>query len=1051
MSESSIEKKGLFDFFYSRPYLLYSLIAAFFVLGVYGLKIMPKNLFPDSDRPTVIVMSQVPGATPNVVAATVSKPIELELSALSLIRQVSSTNIAGMSIVTAEFEYEKGLDPAAVDVNNAINKVRGKLPAGVNPSIYTTGAFTLPADVFALSPKNDNLTIDDVRKLVDSDIKPALLRNPAIGNVEVFGGYQSAITIKVDPFAAKAHGIPLDKIAATIRSLDRDVPIGFSKGENSFYTITYYGERDRVDDLRMLPIAPNVRLGDFATIKWQHQTRFSGYLGNGKPAIAVAIQRAPGGSVLDTSREGRAEIDKLRARYSNIDFVLTDTQRILIETANTNMLEALRDAIIFTLLVILFFLGNFRAIIAALASIPMVFFATIAIRWMIGGDLNIVVYTAIILALGMLVDDAVVVLENIERHLKEMKEGLQNAIIHGTKEVIGPVFAGTVATIAIMFPFLFAGDFPQQIFRQLITTLIIALLVSYFLSITFIPSLCFYLYRKGHDKTKIEIWLERVYENTMGRLIDPYVSILKFSHGRWSLLRRILMTVGVLAVLIFSVKNIMPVIGRDLMPPMDTGIIKAHVKFSANETVDQAEKRIAPFLKWLHDEPEVLMSSVTFGSEPGVLSLGAGSLPSEAKMTINCVNRFERDKNIWQLEDEIRDRLMTLQNVKAVDVYDFGATPMSSIKAPVDTRLYAEDYNILPAEAKKVAAAMAGVKGLTSVNTSWDNDFSEARLEIDSNRALTYGMTPVQIAAQLPLAGIPVALSGNLVSMDTQFVRLYFNQGYDGNLENLRLIPIQTPKGPVPLSALANITYGFTANKIERNRMLYSVDVSGYRRTRPISVITADTVKAVKKSGIQGVLVDQQGEIYQMQDSFQRIIKAISIGVVLLLLCLVAIYRSTRMAVVMILVLPLSMIGASWGMLSFSKPSCMPSMVGIMLLFGIIIKNSVLLIDFYQQHRSRGESSFESAVESVRVRFRPVFMTAFGTIAGMLPIALEWAVGLERLSPLADVAIGGLLVGTVLTLIYIPMFAWSVDGGGGAPSAKSARKNGDISPSRAEN
>ena len=1017
----------MFEYFYKRPYFLYSLIAAFFVLGVYGLKTMPKNLFPDSDRPTVIVMTQVPGATSNVVAATVSKPVEMELASLALIRQVSSTNIAGMSIVTAEFEYEKGLDPAAVDVNNAINKVRGKLPQGANPSIYTAGAFTLPADVFAISPKEGKISIADVRKLVDSDIKPALLRNSAIGNVEVFGGWQSAISIKVDPFKAKAHGVPLDKIATTIRALDRDQPIGFSKGADSFYTITYYGERDRVSELQQLPLGSNVVLGDFATIEWDSQTRFSGYLGNGKPAIAIAIQRAPGGSVLATSDAGRAEIEQLKARYQNINFQLADTQRSLIETANENMLSALRDAIIFTLLVILVFLGNFRAIIAALASIPMVFFATIAIRWMIGGDLNIVVYTAIILALGMLVDDAVVVLENIERHLKEMKEGLQNAIIHGTKEVIGPVFAGTVATIAIMFPFLYVGDFPQQIYRQLISTLIIALLVSYFLSITFIPSLCFFLYRKGHNKMKIEVWLEKLYENTFGRLIGPYVAILKFSHGGHSKLRRTLMTLGVLVVLGLSVRNIMPVIGKDLMPPMDTGIIKAQVKFSANETVDQAENRLKPFITWLHDQPEVVMSSISFGSEPGVLSLGSGALPSEAKMTINCTNRFERDKNIWQLEDEIRAKLMALQNVKSAEVYDFGATPMSSIKAPVDTRLYAEDYNLLPTAAHKAAAAMKTVKGFTSIGTSWDKDFTEARLEIDLNRAQAYGMSPASIAAQLPLAGIPVALSGNLVSMDTQFVRLYFDHGFDGNLENLALIPIQTAKGPVPLSTLATISYGFTANKIERNNLLYSVDVSGYRRTRPISIMTADTVKAVKKAGISGVKIEQQGDIFQMNDSFSRIIKAISIGVVLLLLSLVAIYQSTRMAVVMILVLPLSMIGASWGMLAFNKPSCMPSMVGIMLLFGIIIKNSVLLIDFYQQHRAKGESPFESALESVRVRFRPVLMTAFGTIAGMIPIALEWAVGLEKLSPLADVAIGGLLVGTILTLVYIPMFAYSVE------------------------
>ena len=1017
----------MFDFFHKRSYLLYSLIAGFFVLGVYGLIEMPKNLFPDSDRPTIIVMSQVPGGTPNVVAATVSKPIEEEVSTLSQIRQVSSVNIAGMSIVTAEFEYAKGLEPAAVDVNNAVNKVRGKLPPEVNPSIYTAGSHVLPVDVFALSPAGGGLTLDDVRKIAESDIKPALLRNPRVGNVEIFGGYQSAININVDPFKAKAYGLSLDKISATVHALDRDAPIGFSKDANSYYTVTAYGEKVRVEDLRLLPVAPNVRLGDIADIKWEHQKRFSGYEGNGKAAIALAIQRAPGGSVLSTSQAGRAVIEELTPRYPNIRFELADTQRNLIQTANTNMLEALRDAIIFTLLVILLFLGNLRAVAAALASIPMVFFATLAIIWMMGGELNIVIYTAIILALGMLVDDAVVVLENIERHLVELKQDLNTAIITGTKEVIAPVFAGTVATVAIMFPFLFAGDFPQQIFRPLISTLIIALVVSYFLSITFIPAISFFLYRKGVSKTRFEQLLERLYEKSFGRLVGPYLAILRFSAGGRSGWRRVLMTVGVVVLLAVSVKSIMPVIGRDLMPPMDTGIIKAHVKFSANETVDAAEKRLTPFMDWLHKQPEVVMSSVSFGSEPGVLSLGSGSLPAEAMMTINCVDRFQRKKSIWQIEGEIRSRLADLRNVKAADVYDFGATPMSSIKAPVDVRLLAEDYHVLPGAAGKAAAALGTVKGLTSVGTSWDNDFTEARLNIDTNRALAYGMTPVQIAAQLPLTGVPVAVSANLVSMQNQFVRLYFNRPFDGNPDQLRLIPIQTPKGPVPLASLAQIDYGLTANKIERNQMLYSLDVSGYRTRRAISTLTEDTQAVLRKAGIKGVEISQEGDIKQMEDSFGRMIKSIAIGVVLLLMALVAIYQSVRLAIIMVLVLPLAMIGASWGMLAFDKPSCMPSLVGILLLFGIIIKNSILLIDFYKEFRRENNPPFEAALESVRVRFRPVFMTAFGTIAGMIPIAFEWAVGLERLSPLADVAVGGLLVGTVLTLIYIPMFAYSVE------------------------
>ena len=1017
----------MFDYFHKRPYLLYSLIAGFFILGIYGLIVMPKNLFPDSDRPTVIVISQVPGATPDVVTATVSKPIEQELSSLSLVRQVSSTNIAGISIVTVEFEYKKGLDAAAVEVNNAVGKVRAKLPTGVNPSIYTAGSFILPVDVFALSPTDSDLSLDDINKLAESDIKPALLRSGDIGNVEIFGGYQSAITIDIDPFAAKSHGIDLDKIAATIRDLNRDLPIGFSKGGDTFYTVTWYGERDRMEELKRLPVAVNVTLGDIAEVKWEHQRRFSGYLGNGQAAIAVVIQRAPGGSVLSASKAGRAEIAKLELRYPKIKFQIADTQRTLIETANTNMLEALRDAVIFTLLVILLFLGNLRAVAAALVSIPMVFFATIAIIWITGGELNIIIYTAIILALGMLVDDAVVVLENIERHLSELKEDLQVAIVEGTKEVISPVFAGTVATIAIMFPFLFIGDFPQQIFRPLISTLIIALLVSYFLSITFIPSICFFLYRKGSSKTRFEIWLEAVYQRSFGRLVIPYLSLLKFSAGGRSWLRRTLLTLGVVVLVALSIRTIMPVIGRDLMPPMDTGIIKAHVRFSANETVETAEKRIAPFLQWLHQRPDVVMSSVSFGSEPGVLSLGAGSLPTEAMMTINCTNRFEREETIWQIEDEIRSRLSALVNVKAVDVYDFGATPMSSIKAPVNVRLLAEDHHVLPEAGHQAAAAMGQVKGLTSIATSWDRDFTEAQLKIDTNRALAYGLTPVQIAAQLPLAGIPIALNGSLVSMQTQPVRLSFNRPFDTHLQGLRLIPIQTPKGPVPLETLGTISYDVTANKIERNQLLYSLDISGYRSQRAISTLTEDTEKALQQADLRGIEVRQEGDIKQMGDSFGRMIKAIGIGVVLLLVALIAIYQSVRLALVMILVLPLSMIGASWGMLVFNKPSCMPSLIGIMLLFGIIIKNSVLLIDFYQHYRKAGNSPFDAALESVRVRFRPVFMTAFGTIAGMIPIAFEWAVGLERLSPLADVAIGGLLIGTLLTLIYIPIFAYSVE------------------------
>ena len=501
----------MFEFFYKRPYLLYSLIGAFFIMGIIALVTLPKNLFPDANPPQIIVITQVPGATAQVAASTVSKPIEQEISRLGLVTDVSSVNVANYSIVKADFGYKKGLNAAAVDVANALSIAKAKIPSGLSPAIYTAGDFTLPVDVIALSPKNKNIDLSEIRKIADSFIKPHLLSNENIGNVEVFGGYQSAINIAVDPFKAKRYGVNFETITKAINTLNRDIPIGFIKGENNFYTVTFYGEKDNVERLKQLPVMPNVHLGDIADVKWSYKKRTSGYIGNGYDAIALAVQRAPDGSVLDVSKAARAEMVKLRQEYPNITFEISDTQRDLVEQANANMLEALRDAIFYTLLVIMIFLGNFRAIIAAGLSIPMVFFSTMAIIWLTGGELNIVIYTAIILALGMLTDDAVVVLENIERHLTQGHEKLEDAITHGTKEVVSPVFAGTAATIAILFPLMFVGGFPEKIFKPLIATLIIALIVSYFLSITFIPSLSKWLYKNGVGKTKIEGYFEWFY------------------------------------------------------------------------------------------------------------------------------------------------------------------------------------------------------------------------------------------------------------------------------------------------------------------------------------------------------------------------------------------------------------------------------------------------------------------------------------------------------------------------------------------------------------
>jgi len=324
----------MFDFFYKRGYLTAAIIIGLFVFGVIGLVKMPKNLFPDANRPEVVIFTSIPGAPANVVATSVSKPIEEEMGTLSNVFEIKSTNVPNFSIVHVVFQYKKSLNAAAVDVSNALNRIKAKLPAGTIPSIYVVGDFTLPVDVFSLSPKNSSMSLSEVRKIADSFIKPKLLSSPDIGNVEIFGGYESAIMIKIDPLKMKKYNISLENIIGVLRTTNKDLPIGFMKAKNSFVTLTFYGEKDDVKKLQNLFIKPNIRLSDIAKIKWTYQTNNTAYIGNDTPAIAVSIQRAPGGSVLATSDAARKIMKEIQVKYPNIKVTISDTQRTLVETSN---------------------------------------------------------------------------------------------------------------------------------------------------------------------------------------------------------------------------------------------------------------------------------------------------------------------------------------------------------------------------------------------------------------------------------------------------------------------------------------------------------------------------------------------------------------------------------------------------------------------------------------------------------------------------------------------------------------------------------------------
>jgi len=1008
-----------------RPHFILSVIISFSFLGVVGFFNIKQKLFPDSNRPTVSVVVVYPGASAKDMAENIAIPVEKKLYTIDKVRTVSSVSKDEVCVVTVEFEYGKDIEKASTDVQNEINKIRSELPEGIKePQIYKITDATQPVVVISVYSKDKSLSLTDLRQIAENQIKNRLLRLKEVANVDIFGGYKKEVFIQIDRKKLNSYNIPLSTVISKIQQINNNIPIGILSDTKNSFLIKSINKAEKIDQLKNIHITPSVKLSDIAVIKYDHYTNSSLYYGNGKPSIALAVQRQPTGDALKTIDAVKNIIPQLEKEFPLIGFEISDTQEKIIRLSNLNMLEALRDAIIMTGIVIFFFLSNIRQMIIAGLSIPFVYSITIGIMWLLGMEFNIVTLTAVILALGMLVDDAVVILENIERHLYELKEPVKDAVINGTKEVAFAVLSGTVATAVVLIPILFVGDYPQTIFRPLAGTLLIAVIVSYFVSITFIPLIAPYLLKKSSQKNSVELLTYRISEFFLHPLKNFYVNAVELVFRKKILILPYFAVVLVLFVV--SVKVILPVVGKEIMPPMDTGIVKGSIVADSNLSINQVEKIVLRISDILKNDKNVEMFSITVGSEPGVLSMGSGKSPQTIDLTVHYVDRFHREESIWDIERKLRKQIWQIPDIKYVSVFDYGATPLSSIKGNLDIRISGEDLKTLDQIGTEILDLSHHIKGITSVSRSWDYDKTVYNLKIDREKALVYGLTPSLIASQIgiKLRGATVSLF-NLNNEDPLRIRLVLNPDQRSDLFDLKNYYIDTPEGKVPLSEVATVEKIKEPTVITRQDLTYTLDIIGYREKAAITHIVDSFKKVFKESGItlpEGYTISNEGDIKQLTDSLNRMIKAVAIGVVLLFLALVPAFRSFLSPLAVILAIPLAFIGAAWSILGMGYHQSMPGLMGIILLAGIITKNSILLIDFIQDAIEKGKNIHDAIIGSIKLRIRPVLMTAFGTSAGMIPVAFGWALGLERLAPLGTVAIGGLIFGTFLTLVYVPIF-----------------------------
>jgi len=1016
----------LVDSYLRKPHLLVSIVLLAAVVGIFGFRKMPVNLFPDSERPQIAVVTVYPGASSSDVESEVSRTIEKEVNSIDLVRRVTSVSKDEISAVTVEFEYGKGLDASATDVANALQKIKAKLPDNIRPPMLFKVSSATPAVMtLALRPKlGSALDLSMVRQLADNQIREELLQLKEVANVEVFGANQPVIRVELDRDRLERNHLTALKVRQALTAFNANQPIGLLITDQSQFLVKRTGEFQRTAEVGAITVANRpggaVHLRDVANITRGTLEPQSAYHGDGTPAVAVNIQRATTGHALDTIAEISDYLPALERNFPSIEFTIPDTQGELIELSVGNMIDALRDAVIMTIIVIFLFLADLRGMLLAAISIPFTYLLTFAAMWLIGYEFNMVTLTAVIIAVGMLLDDAIVVLENIERHYREVATDIREAVVGGTEEVMLAIFSGTYATAMVLVPIIFIGGYVQTVLRPLSVSLVIALAASYIVSVTVIPLLAPLLLKRSHGSHRNG--LERIVGRFQTYVIDPvrnfYVRLTTFALDH----RLVFMIAGIMMTMVAGRQ--MPLVGRDLMPPMDAGIIKVSFETDANTSLTETAETMSRMEEIIRARPEVTSVSSVIGSEPAVISFGAGRLPQQGTITIHLVDRFHREASIWDIEDDLREDFHGLPGLKTADLFDFGATALSTIRAPVDVMISGPETAVLDRIGRDVEQRLRNnLRDVTSISRSWSLDNQEITFTADPEKLALYELSPAVLAAQLSstVRGMPGSVF-RVPNQDGLPLWLQLAPEQRQRIGQVAAYNIITPHGPVPLGQLGTVNRQWVSSVITRQGLQRTLDIQAYRAKRPISHMQEDVVDALKGLELPpGYTISHEGDIKQMTESFGRLGAALVLGMVLLYFSLVPAFKSWIHPLTIMSAIPLALIGASWSMLLMNKHGCMPSMMGMILLAGIVVKNSILLIDFIAAARERGDSVHDALIGSVRVRTRPILMTAVGTSVGMIPIAAEWAIGLERLSPLAVVAIGGLMVSTFLTMVYVPI------------------------------
>jgi len=1004
-------------------YFILSLTIAILLFGTYSKMTLKSQMSPDTNSPSVTVLAQYPGASAQDVINDVIEPIENVFGSLDGIKNIKSIGQDNVAIIKLDFNYGINVDQAAIDVQNSLSRIKSELPTNL-PEAKVLKFSTSDKPVATISLSSDSVDLREIRQIAEEKIAFDLQLIDGVASVSYFGGNETQVEIQLDRSRMNAHGITINQINSSLLMNNIKAPGGKITDDGKEVLVRIEDEFKNLEDIKNLGIKTidgnKVYLSDLGEVYFNTGDKESAYVYNGSDGIALMITKKSDANTIDVIDNLKENITDLEKKYPFINFEIAQDDSIFTNQMINNMTISVLTALLFTMLIIVLFIKNINQSLVISASMPLVFMSTLGLMKLSGMKLDMVTLSALILSIGFVVDGAIVVVENIMTHYNKSKNIIQ-AAIDGTNEIAMPSIAGATTTLIVLIPLLFIKGFVGEMFRPLAMTVIFAITSSIVIALIVIPLFTVMFHKFSFKKIEKAIgYISEPFNKMMDKILEIYIILLKKSlSNKLKMLLIIVVLMGLSGSFIAS--N-----GIEMLPKFDGGTTFLSIELEPGTKVEETLTVVDDIESFLELEKNIESYDVQVGYEKNSAMIGDFGImgTNQALFTINLLPRTDRKETIWSFQERLRFELKKIPDIERFVVKEKGGTATSSSTAPLDIRISGDDEEVLYKLASNFEEEVKKIQGTTNIYKSVNMDNDQILIKTNEEELRRLGLSTAEVSKQ-----IYIALEGinsttiNTVDANNIDVKLIFKEQYRNDMDALKDINITSPIGAiVPLREIAEFESGKRSNMITKENLENTIDIYGYIDSRAYSHVTSDIQKLIDKYPVPtDYSIKLSGESSDMGESMKDMLFLLTLAIIFVYLILVPQFKSFIHPITIMASIPLVIIGIAPALGLTNKYVSMPVLLGFILLAGTVVNNAILVIDQTILAKKTGLSTNEALISAITVRYRPIMMTALSDVVGMLPLAMQLALGSERFSPLAVTIIGGILSATFLTLIVIPV------------------------------